>query len=550
MLSSLFSGVSGINANLAVLSVIGNNIANVNTVGFKGSRVSFADILSQSLTGSNQIGLGVKMSSIQKLFSQGAFQSTSNMLDVAISGDGFYMVNDASMGTTYYTRAGQFNIDKDGFIVNPEQLRLQGYMADSSGVLQNTVTDLVVSNATIPPNDTSNVAITANLDSNAAITGYVFTSGSNEDIRFSIDGGTNYLTADLVSDGALSSGVAATGAAVATAIKTALEAANGISDTYTVAYDDQTGLFTRTNDTGNSGTLVLDWSDSASTSYSLLGFTAVTSGNISAGSSDVSNSAGGAFVLASAGDTSNFSTPVTVYDSLGNSHVMTMYYRKDNLGGTGNVWEWFAIVDAADSTSGTTEIQAQGTVTFDTNGALYSESTITYPTGGFDFTGGAAQNQQIAVNFGTSIGEGGSGTDMTTQYGTASGLAGLTQDGYASGTLRSISVAQDGLISGVYSNGRDLTLGQMLLASFQSVEGLKSSGNNLYSETYSSGQALVGAPGSSGRGSVQANTLELSNIDIAEQFVGMITAQRGFQASSRIITTTDELLAELVNLKR
>jgi flagellar hook protein FlgE len=550
MLSSLFSGVSGINANLAVLSVIGNNIANVNTVGFKGSRVSFADILSQSLTGSNQIGLGVKMSSIQKLFSQGAFQSTSNMLDVAISGDGFYMVNDASMGTTYYTRAGQFNIDKDGFIVNPEQLRLQGYMADSTGVLQNTITDLVVSNATIPPNDTSNIAITANLDSNAATTGYVFTSGSNEDIRFSIDGGTNYLTADLVSDGALSSGVATTGAAVATAIKTALEAANGISDTYTVAYDDQTGLFTITNDTGNSGTLVLDWSDAASTSYSLLGFTAATSGNIAAGSSDTSNAAGGAFVLASAGDTSNFSTPVTVYDSLGNSHVMTMYYRKDNLGGTGNVWEWFAIVDAADSTSGITEIQAQGTVTFDTNGALYSESTITYPTGGFDFAGGAAQNQQIATNFGTSIGEGGSGTDMTTQYGTASGLAGLTQDGYASGTLRSISVAQDGLISGVYSNGRDLTLGQMLLASFQSVEGLKSSGNNLYSETYSSGQALVGAPGSSGRGSVQANTLELSNIDIAEQFVGMITAQRGFQASSRIITTTDELLAELVNLKR
>jgi flagellar hook protein FlgE len=227
-----------------------------------------------------------------------------------------------------------------------------------------------------------------------------------------------------------------------------------------------------------------------------------------------------------------------------------MYYRKDSLSATGNVWEWFAVVDAADSTSGATEVQAQGTVTFDTNGALYSESAVTYPTGGFDFTGGAAQDQQIVLDYGTSIAQGGSGTDKTTQYGTASGLAGLVQDGYASGTLRSISVGQDGIISGVYSNGRNLALGQILLASFQSVEGLKSSGNNLYSETFGSGQPLVGAPGSSGRGLVQANTLELSNIDIAEQFVRMITAQRGFQASSRVITTTDELLAELVNLKR
>lgn len=550
MQSSLFTGVSGINANLKVLSVIGNNIANVNTIGFKGSRASFADILSQSLTGSNQIGLGVKLSAVQKLFSQGAFESTSNMLDVAISGDGFYMVNDPGAGATFYSRAGQFNVDKDGYIVNPEQLRLQGYMANSSGVLQNTVTDLVVSNATIPPNDTSNIAITANLDSNAKVTGYIFTSGSNEDIYFSVDGGTSWLTADLVSGGALSSGVSTTGAAVATGIKNALEAANGNADTYTVTYDDQTGLFTIVNDAGNAGTLVLDWSDAASTSFSLLGFTAATSGNIAAGSSDVSDAAGGAFVLASAGDTSNFATPITVYDSLGNNHVVTMYYRKDALGGTGNTWEWFAVVDATDSTSGATEIQAQGSVIFDTNGALYSESAITYPTGGFDFAGGAAQNQQIAVDYGTSIAEGGTGTDKTTQYGTASGLAGLVQDGYASGTLRSISVAQDGMISGVYSNGRNLTLGQMLLASFQSVVGLKSSGNNLYSETYESGQALVGAPGSSGRGLVQANTLELANVDIAEQFVKMITAQRGFQASSRVITTTDELLAELVNLKR
>lgn len=553
MQSSLFTGISGINANLSVLSVIGNNIANVNTVGFKGSRVTFADILSQSLTGgsgSNQIGLGVKMSAIQKIFTQGAFETTGSMMDMAVSGDGFYLVKDPILSTTYYSRAGQFRIDKDGYIVNPENLRVQGYLADSSGTLLNTVQDIVITTGTVPPAATSAVEMTANLNSNDAITGYVFTSGSNEDITFSVDGGTTWLTADLVTGGGLTSAKAYTGDAVAQAIKSALETANGTSDTYTVTYNDQSGQFTITNDAANTGTLVLDWSAAGSTSAALLGFNAASSGAIAAGSSDVSDVAGGAFTLAQAGNTANFSTPLTVYDSLGNGHVLTLYFRKDSLGATGNVWEWFAVVDAADSTSGSTEVQAQGTITFNSNGGLYAESSTTLPTGGFDFSGGAAQNQAISFDFGTSVIQNGNGEDGVTQYGTASGVSALNQDGYSSGTLRSINVDQNGIISGIYSNGKELTLAQILLATFASPEALKSSGNNVFSETYESGQALVGAPGSSGRGLVQANTLELSNIDIAEQFVNMITAQRGFQASSRIITTTDELLAELVNLKR
>jgi flagellar hook protein FlgE len=544
--ASLYTGISGINANLKVLSVIGNNIANINTFGFKGSRVAFADILSQSLTGSSQIGLGVKLSSIQKSFTQGAFQATNNILDLGISGDGFYMVNDPVDGSPFYSRAGMFHLDKDGYIVNPEALKLQGYMANSSGVLQNTVTDLIISGATIPPNTTNTVTITANLDSNSPVTGFVLTA-ANADIYFSDDNGTTYFTADLITDGGLTSGAANTGAAVATAIETALEAQSG-TDTYTVTYDDQTGLFTIGNDVGN-GVLLLEWSHANTTAEVLLGFDTVDS-TIAAAASDESDNAGGAFVLASAGDTSNFSTPVTVYDSLGNSHVVTMYFRKDSLGGTGNVWEWFATVPASDSTSGNQEIQANGTATFNTSGALYQESSITYPTGGFDFTGGPAQDQAIVFDYGLSIVQGGSGATGTTQYGTNSGVAALAQDGYASGTLGSIAVAQDGVISGVYSNGRTLTLAQVLLASFAATEALQSAGNNVYTESYDSGQPLIGAPGSSSRGFVQSNTLELSNVDMAEQFVGMITAQRGFQASSRVITTTDDLLAELVNLKR
>ncbi|HEY4706894.1 MAG TPA: flagellar hook protein FlgE [Thermodesulfobacteriota bacterium] len=552
MQSALYTGISGLNANMSNLSVIGNNISNVNTVGFKGSRVTFGDVLSQTLSGgsgTNQIGLGVVMSSIQKVFSQGAFESTGNALDLAVNGSGFYMVSDPTLGTRYYTRAGQFSTDKDGYITNPEGFHLQGYAANSGGALQNTVTDLQLNNKTINPNPTSSAVLNANLDSNAAITGFVFNAGTNDNVRFSIDGGTTWLTASMVTDGGLSSGGGATGAETAAALKSALQGAAGNGDTYTVTFDDQTGLFSVTNDAGNSGTLVLDWGNALSTSASLLGFSA-SSGSLAAGATNTGTAAAGAFDLNNAGDTSNFSVPVTVFDSLGNDHVATLYFRKDSLSAAGNTWEWFGVVDGSDSTSSATEIQAQGTVTFNTSGALYSESAATYPYGGFNFTGGAAQGQAIAFDFGTSITQGGTGIDATTQYGTASGVSILTQDGYSSGTLQRISIDQDGIISGIFSNGRDLTLGQVLLADFSSPTNLASAGMNLYEETYDSGQPLIGTAGTSGMGLVQSSTLELSNVDLAREFVNMITAQRGFQASSKIITTTDELLAELVNLKR
>lgn len=552
MQSSLYTGVSGLNANMSKLSVIGNNIANSNTVGFKGSRVIFDDVLSQTLSGgsgTNQIGLGVKMTSIQKMFSQGAFETTSNSLDMAVSGDGFYIVKDPVLNSNYYTRAGQFQTDKDGYITSATGLRLQGYMANSAGVLQNTVQDLRLSTKTIAPNPTANAALTANLDSNAPISGFVFTAGTNDNISFSIDGGTTWLSASLVTNGGLASGSAYTGAATGAAIKSALEAVNGTTDTYDVSYDDQTGLFTINNNTGNTGTLAFDWTNPLSTSSALLGFNAA-SGPIAAGASTTSNVAGGDFFLAKAGDTSDFSTPVTVFDSLGNGHVVTLYFRKDSLGAVGNNWDWYAVVNGTDTTSGNTEIQASGTVTFNTSGALYSETGITYPTGGFNFTGGAAQGQLITFDFGNSLAQGGNGTDGTTQYGTASGVSMLSQDGYSSGTLQRISVDQDGIIGGIFSNGKDLTLGQVLLADFASPVGLSSAGKNLYNETFDSGQALIGSPGSSGRGLIQSSTLELSNVDLSQEFVDMITAQRGFQANSKIITTTDELLNELVNLKR
>ncbi|VAV85214.1 Flagellar hook protein FlgE [hydrothermal vent metagenome] len=542
MQTSLYTGISGLNANLSALSVIGNNVANINTNGFKSSRVLFEDVMSQSASGGSEIGLGVNLSSTQRIFSQGAFETTASGLDLAISGNGFFTLADSS--GTFYSRAGAFRLDQDGYLVNPSDLNAQGYLANASGVLGNTIGNIQISNSAIAPSATTKVDVSANVDSNALITGFVFTTGSNEDIAVN-DGSA--FTADLITNGGLTSGTAYTGAEVATAIKNALEGTNSSTDTYTVAYAAQTGLFTITNDTGNTNSITIDWAG-ASTANTVLGFTA--DDTIAVAASGTSDVAGGAFTLASAADTSNFSVPITVYDSLGNDHVLTAYFRKDSLGGTGNVWDWYAVVDAADTTSGSTELQANGTLTFNTTGALYSDSSITYPTGGFDFIGGGAQNQTIDFDFGTSTTAGGTGKDGITQYGTDSAVSALSQDGFTAGSLQRISVNSEGLIEGVFSNGRTRTLAQLILATFQSQEGLIGVGRTLYRSTVESGPALLGNPGSSGKGLIQSSTLELANVDLASEFISMITSQRGFQANSRIITTTDDILAELVNLKR
>lgn len=427
ILTSLFSGVSGLNANGSAISIIGNNIANMNTTGFKASRASFADVLSQDLaggSGTSQIGRGVFLSSVNPTFTQGSFETTSSALDLAIDGDGFYIVKDSS-GGTFYTRAGQFNMDKNGNIVNPEGLILQGYQVDSAGNITGTIDDLTISSSTSPPRPTANAEMAANLDS---------------------------------------------------------------SSTIPAAFD-------------------------------------------------VNNPT----------STSNFSTAMTVYDSLGNGHLTTVYFRKSAEAVTGNTWEWYAVVDGSELTGGVTAIQAQGTLDFDTTGAL---DTVTTTLSDFDFSGGATQSQVINFNFGSTIAGGGTGLDGTTQFGSPSATLSLNQDGFASGALQGFSINQEGIITGLFTNGQTRVLGQVVLSTFNSPDGLTMMGKNLYAESFDSGQPIVGAPNTAGRGNIFSNSLELSNVDLGSEFINLITAQRGFQANSRIITTTDEILGELVNLKR
>jgi len=446
--TAMFTAVSGMNVNGQGLAVVGDNVANMNTHGFKAASIVFGDIVSQTL-GSSGIGRGALVNEVGQEFTQGAFENTPNVLDLAVDGDGLFVLTKGN--NTFYTRAGQFGIDKQGYATNPDGYTLQGYQFSVGGAASTVVGDVNVASINSQPQSTGAVEIFANLDSRTDIT----------------------------------------------------IAANP----------------------------VFDETDPATTSH--------------------------------------FTSTITTFDSLGNSHVVNVYYRKNSEAATGNQWQWFAMVGAADTASGNPEIQAGGLLNFNSNGALVSEAALpdadgvtagiqfvagsgnTFTVdGGFNFSGGAALAQTIAFDFGDSTAEGGNGLEGSTQFGSTSTTAFLNQDGYSAGTLKSLTISSEGLMSGVFTNGQTKSIAQIVLAKFISQESLIKQGNSLYAESFESGQPIVTAPGNSGTGGILANTLELSNVDLAGEFVKMIIMQRGFQANSRIVSTSDELLQELVNLKR
>jgi len=408
MLSSLYSGVSGINAAGYTMSVLGNNIANSTTVGFKGGYTSFADILSQSLGGAgggNQIGRGVNLADVGTLFSQGSFENTANGTDLAIEGAGFFMVADDT--GTYYTRAGQFIMDAEGYLVNPTGFRLQGYSADDTGTLLTTIGDLNVAQISSAPLETGSFRIVANLD------------GSLQQ-----------------------------------------------------------------NDPG-----------------------------------------------------SVYSTTITVYDSIGSAIPLTLTFTKELAQGA---WSWAASVPANIGSTADT-----GTLQFNTDGLLTSPAAdptidITPLTGGAAF-----QVDWNIIDTTTGLPSG----DIT-GYASANDTYGLFQDGYAPGTVESVAIEQDGQIVGLFTNGQTRTIGQVLIADFVSPWGLNKMGKSLFAESMSSGQPTIGEAGTGGRGSIAANALEQSNVDMASEFVRMITTQRAYQANARVISTSDDLLAELMQIKR
>lgn len=426
---TLNTGAAGLRAHNDALGVTGDNIANVNTVGYKNARAGFQDMLGRSIAGAGNLnrtpGAGSYMGYIEHLWTQGALMTTESPTDLAISGDGLFVVegNVSGIDGQYYTRAGQFHIDVNGKLVDPHGMKLQGYAALPDGTISAELGDLTVAGQTIAAQPTGEVDVAVQLSSEEPIP---------------------------------------------------------------PAWDP---------------------TDPAATS--------------------------------------NFSTNVTVYDSLGNAHELTTYFRHSGS----NTWEWHAMVDGADLTGGTAGVPtegASGTLQFTTNGELSAE---TMSASSWDFLNATA-GQSIDFDFGTSLAEGGTGLDGSTQFAEVSATTGLAQDGYRAGTVAGISIDNDGTIQGVFSNGERRVLGQVAIADFASVDGLSRAGQGLWTATEASGEALLGAAGSGGRGAIVAGALEGSNVDLSREFVNLISYQRGFQANSRIVTTAEEVYQELVNMKR
>lgn len=428
VLRALYSGVSGLRAEGEAIGVVGDNIANVNTVGFKSQRAVFQDVLGHSIlagTSSALPGSGVRIGDVQQMFTQGNLANTGVSTDVALNGDGFLVVAGTVDGITgnFFTRAGQMVIDETGFLVNTQGLNVQGYLANPDGSLEASVADLRVPTSSLQPRPTSEIEITANLDPREPV----------------------------------------------------------------VAFD------------------ILDPSGTASSN-----------------------------------------TSITVFDSLGTARTLDVFFS--NLGG--NSYDYTVVADGGDiagGTAGTNTLVGSGNLTFTSDGAL---DTATTPSLSVNFAGGATAGQAIDLNFGTDITSGGSGLDGTTQFSAASSVSGQQQDGFASGEFSGIAIDGTGLVQGLYTNGQQIAIGQLAVAKFRSNDGLGRAGQNLWIETRDSGTAALGGAGAGGRASVSAGALESSNVDLGEEFVGLIQHQRSFSANSRTITTADEMLQELISIKR
>lgn len=690
MLRALFAGVSGMRNHLVRLDVIGNNIANVNTVAFKSSRVTFEEAFAQLVQGASrppgdlgginpiQVGLGMNIGSIDQNFTQGNLESTGVVTDLAIQGDGFFVASDGNR--TFYTRAGNFQLDADGRLVAPTNgFVVQGIVADSNGKLASgsAIGDVILPfGQKSPARATTKMSLAGNLDARANPLGTIlstdgqvfaiektasnggkgtevnglYANGAADSVILGMtansttvtvtDGTTsstytyvsqdtgvgdqafnslNDLIAEINSDfanmtAALSSTTGAitftAGGAPITlsvtssnsALGQALGAANGAIAAAGTSTTDQFSHVAIGTDllvdlrNGAGANLGLSVSDDILIDGSR-GGAAVTQGTltVAAGSTytdllketdqtlNIANSTGvgsnpltGALTITGDGGLTNaltginirvagvanfnaifdsqpgnyveqqvatdvsHQTAISVFDSMGNPHALTITFTKDPT--QANRWTWAAsVASPATTTGGNT-----GAVTFDSNGRL---ETFTYDGGAssfqFDPNTGASSPLDIRLESGT-LGD----INGLSQFASTSNAVASGQDGIPMGNLEDIQIDSLGVITGFFTNGVSQTLAQIALASFNNPSGLLRRGDNMYEESANSGVGVIGFSGTSNQSTITPGALESSNVDLSQEFTGMITAQRGFQANARVITTADEMLAELVNLKR
>jgi len=403
------TALSGLNAASADLRVTGNNIANTGTTGFKESRAEFADVFSQSFGGISQtaIGTGVRLAAVTQQFNQGNIEFTGNNLDLAMNGQGFFVLNDA--GTQVYSRAGAFQANRDGFVVNTQGQRLQVYTPqNAAGTLFNTgsLADLQLSTSEAPPSATSEVQALVN------------------------------LRADV-------------------------EAIDPVATPFDI--DDPNSF--------------------------------------------------------------HYSTSLTVYDSLGQARTATMYFaNRDSL-----EWEARVAIDGA-------EVGTPVTLQYNDDGTVLTPAT---PSAFGPYTppnGAADMNIEFDLT-------------RTTQYGNNFNVTGLTQDGFTTGRLNSIDIDPSGVVFARFTNGQSQALGKVALANFANPQGLQQLGDNAWGESFGAGDVILGEADTGNFGLIQSGGLEGSNVDIAQQLVKLITAQRNFQANAQVITTADAVTQTIINIR-
>lgn len=505
-------GLSGLSAASSDLDVIGNNIANANTVGFKSGTAVFADLYANSVATAvnNQIGIGTQLAAVQQQFSQGTLDTTGQALNVAINGNGFFQMS--NNGTLTYSRNGVFQLNSSGQIVNSEGLQLMGYAANSSGVINTAQTvPLTVPTTNIAPTETTSITAQLNLNAQDALT-------------------LGTPTVDMTGAPTLTSG----GATITTA------SAGTNNDQYTVNFLSAT-QYTVTDVTANTTTAAQTYT--AGSAITLGNGQSVTLSGTPTGTSVVAiNPTPTAF---SASDSSSYTYPtsVQVYDSLGGSQTVNMYFAK-TASGTWNVY--------AGVSGGTA--QAIGQATFSSNGTLQNfQQATTNPVTGAVTYGPATSPGTVTFTIPNTDG---SGTPQqlslditgTTQYGSADGVNNLSQNGFAAGQLTNFSVGTNGVLTGNYSNGQTAALGQVVLANFNDPNGLIDLGNNEYEETAASGVAQISTPGSTNHGTLQGGAVEESNVDLTNELVNLITAQRNYQANAQTIKTQQTVDQTLINL--
>lgn len=556
LLNSLFAGVSGLRNHQSMMDVIGNNISNVNTIGYKGSRVTFSDTFNQFVkagtnptattggTNSFQIGLGTKINSIDRNWNQGTFERTGITTDLALQGPGLFILK--SNGQQLYSRAGAFIFDADGKLVNPQNgAVVQGKIANGLGEIPagTTLQDVVIDkNLRLPAVKTTNVSWGGNLQSSSTTirTDIVELVGN---LKKETPSSAQYYPGPTNSDWSTSKIYNKDGTEYQ--LWSRFEEDTSGNWTYFYEIRDKNGNPLGTPIIG-SQSLTFDPVTGTSTTNQIVIQDATEKIDYKLNFSSLSNLQADSNVVVRV-DKGEVAEPVlgavTIFDSLGNPHTLSVKFEHIDS----NRWSWVVSVP---SSSGSLSPNSYGEIYFDPNGQIQSiwqagnQVTSTPPIPQVTFTpASGAEAQVIDINFGT-------GTAGVTQTNLSSQIAALSQNGSASAALSNLNIDQYGNIIGIFSNGNSLKLAQIMVATFKNLNALVSVGDNMFNVAANSGDPRIDTPGENSVTTIQSGALEQSNVDLSEEFTKMIISQRGFQANARVITTADTMLQEITNLIR